>query len=687
MALAGFAATIACATNVPGITSFTPASGPAGTVVTITGTNFTGATAVSFNNITAAAFTVSSPTQITATVPTGNATGFIRVTTPSATAASATAFTVPAPTITSFTPTSGPAGTVVVITGANFAGITAVSFNGVNAPGFVVNSSTQITVSVPANATTGPIRVTGNVVATSGTAFTVPPPAVTSFTPTSGPAGTSVVITGANFTGATAVTIGGTPAPSFAVNSPTQITVVVPANAFTGPVCVTTPAGTGCSAGTFNTGNLAFLIGTNQTTCSGTLYDSGGPNAPYQDNENLTSVLTPANGSKMVLTFTAFDTENTFDVLRIYDGPTAASPPLGAFSGTAIPGPIQASASNASGQLTLVFTSDGSITRPGFAIALSCLAPPTCTLVTNLTVTNITSMSATLNFTPGIGNNSYIVTYTRPGGPSQTVTGTASPINLTGLVPSTVYSVSVQPVCTVGTSTGTVTLASFTTQLPNDDPCGAITLGATPTAASNVNASSSVQNGIVLPACSGGPLPRDVWFAFTPTSTSLTLTLTGTAAGSFRVFTSPSCSAGPFTEITCRGSGANNVGFSTPQLITGLTVGTRYYLAVNGFGASDLTGSFTVAATNILATRARTESDALVVFPNPSNTGQLTLRLSGLTGGGKATLLNALGQTVLAQPLTGASEQTLSTRTLAAGLYTLRVTVAGQTLTRKVVLE
>ena len=65
-----------------------------------------------------------------------------------------------APTISGFSPASGPAGTSVVLTGSNFAGATGVTFNGTAAPGFVVNSSTQLTVPVPAGATTGPITVT-----------------------------------------------------------------------------------------------------------------------------------------------------------------------------------------------------------------------------------------------------------------------------------------------------------------------------------------------------------------------------------------------------------------------------------------------------------------------------------------------------------------------------------------------
>src|SRR5439155_26132609 len=77
----------------PNISSFNPTSGQIGTAVTITGTSFTGATAVAFNG-TAASFTVNSGTQITATVPNGATTGKISVTTPSGTATSVNNFSV-----------------------------------------------------------------------------------------------------------------------------------------------------------------------------------------------------------------------------------------------------------------------------------------------------------------------------------------------------------------------------------------------------------------------------------------------------------------------------------------------------------------------------------------------------------------------------------------------------------------
>ncbi|WP_460504358.1 IPT/TIG domain-containing protein, partial [Hymenobacter agri] len=184
-----------------------------------TGTNLTGATAVSFNG-TAATFTVNSATQITATVPAGATTGPVTVTTPAG-ASNGLTFTVttPAPVISSLSPTSGTVGTSVVITGTGFTGATAVSFNGTAAT-FTVNSGTQITATVPPGTITGNVTVTTPGGTSNAVPFTVLPPAPTlsSLSPNSGTVGTSVIITGTNLTGATAVSFNGTAA-TFTVNS------------------------------------------------------------------------------------------------------------------------------------------------------------------------------------------------------------------------------------------------------------------------------------------------------------------------------------------------------------------------------------------------------------------------------------------------------------------------------------
>src|SRR5437762_6491921 len=239
----------------PTITSLTPGSGPVGASVTINGTNFTGASAVLFNG-TSASFTVGSATAITATVPAGATSGPISVTTSDGTASSAASFTVTnPPTISSFTPSSGPVGTSVTINGTNFTGASAVLFNGTSAS-FTVGSATAITATVPAGATSGPISVTtSDGTASSAASFTViNPPTISSFTPSSGPVGTSVTISGTNFTGASAVLFNGTSA-SFTVSSATAITATVPAGATSGPISVTTPGGTASSAASFTVGD------------------------------------------------------------------------------------------------------------------------------------------------------------------------------------------------------------------------------------------------------------------------------------------------------------------------------------------------------------------------------------------------------------------------------------------------
>lgn len=151
------------------------------------------------------------------------------------------------PTITSFSPASGSVGTAVIITGTKFTGASSVKFGSVSAA-FDVDSDTQITATVPAGASTGPIKVNApDGTATSATDFIVTGPTITSFKPKAGKVGTSVTITGINLDGTTAVAFNGVSA-LFRVDSDTQVTVDVPEESTTGPVSVTTASGTGTSA-------------------------------------------------------------------------------------------------------------------------------------------------------------------------------------------------------------------------------------------------------------------------------------------------------------------------------------------------------------------------------------------------------------------------------------------------------
>jgi uncharacterized repeat protein (TIGR03803 family) len=147
-------------------------------------------------------------------------------------------------------PTSGKVGKTIGILGQGFNNATGVSFNGTNAT-FNVVSDTYLTAKIPAGATTGAVTVaipSGNL--KSKITFRVTPQ-IKSFTPTSGPVGTSVAITGVSLTQTSKVTFGGVKATSVVVNSDTKVTATVPTGAKTGKIVITTPGGTATSSGVF----------------------------------------------------------------------------------------------------------------------------------------------------------------------------------------------------------------------------------------------------------------------------------------------------------------------------------------------------------------------------------------------------------------------------------------------------
>ena len=123
-------------------------------------------------------------------------------------------------------------------------------------------------------------------------------------------------------------------------------------------------------------------------TCGDKFYDTGGPGGNYQNDENLTTVISPVNtGDQVTVTFTAFDVESEFDALYVYDGPDATAPlissgnpattsgfPAGGYYGVTNPGPF--TSSHASGTLTFIFMSDGSISKAGWEADITCAPTP-----------------------------------------------------------------------------------------------------------------------------------------------------------------------------------------------------------------------------------------------------------------------------------------------------------------------
>jgi hypothetical protein len=298
----------------PVVTSISPAFGSAngGTIVTITGTHLNKATEVLFGGVDggvygppivveSAQFTIVNDTTITAVAPT------LPTTTPGGAPLSIPSYgyqanvTVisgdtpspsvlddeftyfppgdgPVPVITSVSPSSGPfsGGTTVLIKGSGFYGTSEVKFicwtvapYYFQAASFKVLDDSTISAVTPSviSGAAGPPTATADMLINptwgQGSALTpadhftfylVPPPVITSVSPASGPAtgGTTVVIKGSSFTGATAVSIGAGTTASFTVIDDSTISAVTPnvlgANGQpefgTVDVHVTTPGGT-----------------------------------------------------------------------------------------------------------------------------------------------------------------------------------------------------------------------------------------------------------------------------------------------------------------------------------------------------------------------------------------------------------------------------------------------------------
>lgn len=311
--------TSAASFYVPAIlTGFSPTNGRPGTNVLITGTNFLGASAVRFNGLDAASFNVLSNRAILAVVPIAATTGPIRIVTPAGSVFTSSNFVVQ-PTVVGFSPAFGPVGTSVTVLGANFnVGTPVVKFSGV--PAAVPTGVTfgQLTAVVPAGATNGPITVTTtNGTATSATNFFLPA-VISSFAPSNSAPGTLVAIKGNNFTGISAVAFSGTLAGAFYVTNNTSLGALVPLDVTTGPITVTTPAGTSTSASNFYgvpvihsfsptrglPGNAVTLAGQNFLGASAVRFN--GSNAVFSVVDNTTiSATVPANAPAGPISLTA----------------------------------------------------------------------------------------------------------------------------------------------------------------------------------------------------------------------------------------------------------------------------------------------------------------------------------------------------------------------------------------------
>lgn len=243
-------------TTITGLTSFR---------MQISDTNLVASNVIAVANSATGSYTILtgtlfSNTQLTSTTPVG-------LPTMQSTLAFRIGNTVPGPNISAVAPIVVGSGATVLLTGSNFIGVTRVGIGSFTAATYNVVSPTQLTAVLPAsvvndpgavNAVIVPISITaqGGSTASVTTLTYVLPPTVLNFFPLQGTPGTPVRIIGTRLGGTIynippTVTFGGIPAQTVIINSPTDITAIVPRNATTGNIRVSTPGGTAATISTF----------------------------------------------------------------------------------------------------------------------------------------------------------------------------------------------------------------------------------------------------------------------------------------------------------------------------------------------------------------------------------------------------------------------------------------------------
>jgi hypothetical protein len=618
----------------PVISSISPSSGARGysVPITITGTGLSGITAVfaSVPTVTVSHVTVVNDTTVTATLAIAASTKLGPINVTVSCASSSLAFTIvnpPVPAITSIAPAIGVRSSTVPVTITGTSLLTAsavtVSGTGITVSNVTPVSDTTVTATFTISSTAPRSVRNVNVTTLGGPSnfgtFTVPIPALTSISPSSGMRGTSVpvTLTGSGLTGATAITVSGgnVAAGSLVVVNDTTVTATLTIGGVAAlsarNVTVTTPDGT--------TGNVTFTVtGPAPPTLTSITPNTGvrGTSVPVTLSGTHLTGATVINVSGAGITVSGLTVVNDSTVTATFGiAGTAAltarnvsvTTPAGtsgnvSFTVTAPAVPTLTSISPNTGMkgtsvpVTLTGTHlTGTSVINGFGAGVT---------VTNLTVVSDTSVTATFVVHPTATPGAKSVSVTTPGGTSNIVTFTVLAPSLTSISPTTGLLSSSVPITLTGAgltgATGInvsgsgVTVSSFT--VVNDT-----TITATFTIAGNA-ARSARTVSVSTPNNAPSGTTNTVTFTVAgPTLTSISPT-SGTHGTSVSVTLTGQHLTGA-SGITVSGTGV------TPS---GITV-------VND---TTVTATFTIAAT--AATTARNVS---VVTPHGA-TGNVTFTVN-----------------------------------------------------------
>ena len=142
--------------------------------------------------------------------------------------------------------------------------------------------------------------------------------------------------------------------------------------------------------------------GITQTSCNGVLFDVGGPNGNYYDNNNSWITISPQGSSQITLNFISFDIEApssstncNWDYIEIFDGLDTSATSLGQYCNTLTGSPGTVISSG--GALTVYLHADAGVNGTGFEANWTCEFPTSPT-ITNFVLSDTVSCNTTINF-------------------------------------------------------------------------------------------------------------------------------------------------------------------------------------------------------------------------------------------------------------------------------------------------
>ena len=399
------------------------------------------------------------------------------------------------------------------------------------------------------------------------------------------------------------------------------------------------------------------------TTSSGTITDGSGGNN-YSNMSNCKWLIQPsaAGVNSITLNFSAFNTENGYDSIIVYDGSDYWAPVLGSFTGTSLPPSVTSTGC----EMFIRFISDESVTAPGFSANYTTNIP--CSGQTNLT-------AASGSITDGSGANDYGCSadckwLIQPSG------ATSITLNFTSFSTENGYDfVKIYD----GSTTASPLLGSYsgTSLPPTQTSSGGSMLV-------HFTSDGSVQQGgfsANYTATGNAPVAN---FTANTTSGTAPLTVNFDDLSS----NSPTTWSWSFTGATLSSSTSQN-----PTNIVYNSSGTYAVTltASNSWGNDTETKTNYITVNSPVGISENTYVSNFSVYPNP-NPGLFMVEFTTLKSIDiRLKVLNVLGQEVFDEATInahhGAFIKQIDLRTFSKGVYTLLLQTSGGQITQKIIVE